>query len=293
MPLTYSLTNEVDCQGIPFRNLNWSFQILENQTDNLVSFEQVEGDADLEIVCINRDKVERIWSELKEELKTCQDVSFNYEKWSLDVFDEGILEPSVDILVSVRSIDRSIASTTFEVCSLKAEDVEELGVYKDYLFNYVLEESTLGEAFSNSIGNKIIDAKVHLYDEDNRWKSCRDFPVREMHELLHTFRVAHVKELDWDPYHGPVIETKEDVDRFNDIMYPTYTCNNKKGLQEKYIPCLKYIYSKGEVGEGCENVNFLDESYDVYECEEGWYPIEGTDYCCQEPGMEIVDGFCV
>ena len=72
-----------------------------------------------------------------------------------------------------------------------------------------------------------------------------------MHELLHVFSFGHSYEPPWDPYEG-----YSDWDYARDIMFPSVHCLYQIEIQDKYVSCLEYIYSNGEVG-FCSDVNFL------------------------------------
>lgn len=39
-------------------------------------------------------------------------------------------------------------------------------------------------------------------------------------------------------------------------------------------------------------ITYENPSDFICECDEGWYEVEGTDFCCPEPNMEIIDGYC-
>ena len=84
-------------------------------------------------------------------------------------------------------------------------------------------------------------------------------------------------------------------------------------MDKEYVSCLKYIYSNGEFENPCSDVSTARKSDDLpacsseyyipsdeelywdeelEPCDEGWYPIEGTDSCCPEPDMIIVGEYC-
>ena len=75
-----------------------------------------------------------------------------------------------------------------------------------------------------------------------------------------------------------------------DLEYRIYHHITTK-IDEKYISCLKNVYSNGELIGNCININFIDYNYDSV-CKDGWYPVEGKGLCCPEPNMQIIDGYC-
>ena len=61
------------------------------------------------------------------------------------------------------------------------------------------------------------------------------------------------------------------------------------------ISCLKYIYSNGKEEGSCDFPSFIHENEDnsISGCSEGWYPVEGEDFCCPEPNMIIEGDYCI
>lgn len=92
----------------------------------------------------------------------------------------------------------------------------------------------------------------------------------EVHEILHVFGIGHSNVI-------------------GGVMFPSNS-GMRKNIEDNIISCLKKIYSNGEFDGDCSKVNF---SSNKVSCEEGWYEVEGTDYCCPEPNMKIVDGYYV
>ena len=304
MPLKYKITNPEKCD-LPLKNLELSFEIIENSTDGIVSFQEVEGESDIEVVCVNRDDFDRMFEDFdncKKELKECANHSYDYERFSFNAYEEGVLDKTKEVAVSVRNIFSSSTKTTYEVCSVSLETSDQCydsNVENQEVFERLFgDELTIGEAEPLAQGNILVDGTIYLYDNDDRWKSCIHFPVREMHELLHLFGFEHVQEVERYGYYGELnLETQEALERYHDIMYPEYRCANWNKLNEEYVSCLKYIYSNGSSGEPCESqVKFLefDETGHLKpKCEEGWHPVEGSEYCCPEPNMYIdSEGFC-
>tara|TARA_Y100000310_G_scaffold343922_1_gene453946 strand:- start:98 stop:1180 length:1083 start_codon:yes stop_codon:yes gene_type:complete len=303
MPIRYKLSNPEGC-SVPLKNVELSFDILENRTESIVSFEEVNGEEDIDIQCINRDDFDRMFEDFdncKKELKECANYSYDYERFSFSAYDEGILDRTKEVAVSVRNIFASSTKTIYEVCSVSLETSDycyDLKVENQEVFEKLYSnELLLGEATPFVQGNILINGTLFLYDNDDRWKSCSRFPVREMHELLHLFAFGHVQEL--ERYRGVgelILETPEQIERYQDIMYPKYSCAGFSKLNEEYVSCLKYIYSNGSQGECLPEVNFLEFGADGFveeSCELGWYPVEDTEHCCPEPDMYIdEEGFC-
>ncbi len=135
---------------------------------------------------------------------------------------------------------------------------------------------TLGEATWNVEGNIIYNAEIFFYGGIK--ENCLDYPAVEMHEILHVFGMEHSKNVASvmsKMEHYCIQKIRQDVD--GDIF-----------------SCLKDIYFNGEFNGNCSKVNLLtgDDLYG-YACEDNWYRVEGTEYCCPEPNM-IIDneGYC-
>jgi hypothetical protein len=97
----------------------------------------------------------------------------------------------------------------------------------------------------------------------------------ELHELLHVFGFDHKRKEVMYEYSGSCLT----------LTYHSYD----------YVEHLRFIYSNGK--RGIEHPELpmygLKQDY-VSSCiNEGWYPIEGTKYCCPEPEMIIdEEGYC-
>ena len=281
MPLKYSIVTPEDCHGIPFKNLNLSFDIIKNKTNGLISFEQTQVGGDIEIICIKKDKVLKF----KDSITKCKNVSFDYPKTRINPYGESILDSETQLFVSTRTAFRNEFMAVYEVCYVDRSD---MGIYEGAIIF-----DTLGEARPLIQNNLLIKSTIYLYDENNRWIDCQKFPTREMHELLHSFGLDHSKEIDTvdlgyeSSYYGLNVYQIEEA---KDIMFPYLNCNYQKEVDKKYFDCLKYIYSNGGAGGNCSNIKFLNLEY---ECENGLYETVDGGYCCPEPNMNIDDeGYC-
>lgn len=167
-------------------------------------------------------------------------------------------------------------------------------------------EKAYGEALTYSYKEKenlIKNATLNFYGAG--YVCGTEYPMTEIHEILHTFGFDHNYGL-------------------NDIMQPyaeiSRRCKITK-IDEKYIYCLKNIYSNGTIIGNCTNINFLKlcgegyilgpdkecikdckDGYTMYEdykcypdCEEGY--VMGEDYKCYEEcgeGYYCIEGYtCV
>ncbi|MBU0761374.1 MAG: hypothetical protein KJ600_06385 [Nanoarchaeota archaeon] len=269
MPLTYKVIDGEICEGIQLRAIKNSFEILENLTDGYVSFVESGGNVDIDVYCIDREKeIEKL-----KEHKICSYHVFNYSKTSLSTYEEGILNIETQRFVSARTLIRTEEKTIYEVCYIDIQNVT-------FSFNF----DALGEGGPNYLlGNVIVNSSVNIFKLGESWTTCTSFPTKEMHEILHGFGFGHSYEPYFDPYYG---YSAQDIHYLSDLMFPRLYCQYNKGLQEKYISCLKYIYSNAEVG-NCYDVSFLGG------CPAGTYEVEGTEWCCPEPNMIIEGEYCV
>ncbi|MFH1290378.1 MAG: hypothetical protein ABIH92_03145 [Nanoarchaeota archaeon] len=285
MPLRYEIVNKHICKEYELNEIKKAFSILQNSTEELVSFVEAIEDIDLEIVCIDLTRQEEM---------VCKNVTFNYSKTSINWYDEGILDRSTQTLINARTIRITDNETVYEVC------------YIDESYGRV-HGAVLGEGGPNDIlGDIILNASVNLYHNLNNAR-CAYFPTREIHEILHSFGFDHsvdisvLNSLADETYWASPQRYKEiirELDRLtSDIMSPSINCALQKKLDEKYISCLKYIYSNGIEG-NCTGVNFMEvygDDYDyVYDDGCGdWYLAVNEDSCCPEPGMSIEGDYCV
>lgn len=267
MPLSYKFVNIGNCNEIQINHMKKGLEIVENSTDGLVSFVESEGEIDLRIECINR-------KELVKEEEICKNVSFADKPERISWYDDGFLDRSKERFISAKILSTTEEETIYELCYI---DLEELGINFD---SEILGEGGPSEMYENLI----IKGELRLYQEGEGFTTCT-FPSKEIHELLHSFGIDHSYEPEWvNDYVG-----WSDWNYARDIMFPYNYCGYQKELNEKYISCLKKIYSNGNYEGSCEGVNFLEFEY---ECLEGTYPVENSDYCCPEPGMEIIGGYC-
>ena len=125
--------------------------------------------------------------------------------------------------------------------------------------------------------NLITHADINFYGQG---AIClTGYPALEVHEILHAFGFEH----------NSLTES---------IMFPysaetSRKCKTTK-IDDEYVSCLNYIYSNGKYEGNCSISNYyIYEDTSEYGCSEGWYEVIGTDYCCPEPNMEIIDGYCV
>lgn len=125
--------------------------------------------------------------------------------------------------------------------------------------------------------NLIVKGEINFYGQG--FVCNTGYPALEVHEILHLFDIPH----------NPLVDS---------IMSPytsesSSTCEITE-IDDEYISCLRWIYSNGEIEGSCDFPNVIKEADEEYEpvCELGWYPVNGTDYCCPEPGMVIVEGYC-
>ncbi len=286
MPITYQRINYGGCDGVQFDKMADAFNIIQELTEGIVNFVEVEQDPDIKIVCLDRVKLREELKEVAKDIQVCKNVTFDYRKNFLKHYDEDGLDKNIHIIINTELLKISDNETIYNVCYGDVNDLDSLG--SSFLKDISFDLNTLGHAQPIVSGNVITGAKIYFFKTGQGWSSCI-FPAKEIHEILHIFGFGHSYEPYWDPQWGYT-----DWSYASDIMFPHLYCDRQKELDEKYVSCLKKIYSG--IGD-CLGVNFLewDENGSLIPegiCANGWYPVEGTDYCCPEPDMEIVDGYC-
>jgi hypothetical protein len=273
MPITYRIFDEGDCNPIQITHFRNGLEIVVNLTSGLVNFIEVEENPDLKVTCINREQIEKNLEKWRNENKICKNITIKDNPQTINWYD--YIDEATERFFSAKILEEIKNTKLWELCYTPESKSSGL----------LFEASTLGEGgISNFSGSMILKGEIKLYQEGDGFTTCT-FPTKEIHELLHALGFAHVEEPYWDPYYGYV--TWEPV---RDILFPRLYCEYQKELNEKYVSCLKYIYSNGKIGKCGNNINFLDFRG---RCSEGWYPVEGTEYCCPEPNMEIVNGNCI
>jgi len=266
MPLKYQLNN-LGCSEVQINHFLKGLNEIKNLTGGLVDFTETSAqNYDLKVNCVNRDF-------LIDNLTTCEEIIIYGNPQTINWYNDGYLNRSEKRFVSAIRTNQTETTRTYNLCSVGLEDV-----------GFNLDFEVLGEGGPSEIeGNRILKGDVNLYQGFDAYTTCV-YPVKEIHEIMHSFGFGHVPEPYWDPYYGYV-----DWEPTKDIMFPRIYCQYQKELNENYVSCLKYIYSNGEEGFCGSDVNFMES---LSQCSDGWYPVEGTESCCPEPNMRIVDDYC-
>ncbi len=143
------------------------------------------------------------------------------------------------------------------------------------------DELTLADSlpkFDPEKENLIISAEINIYGQGQVCKT--GYPDLEVHEILHAFGFDDIPIMD------------RIMSRYS---YSTSDCEIEK-IDDDYISCLKKIYSNGEIDGDCSKISFnsfLEFGFEFEDiCGEGWYDVEGTEFCCPEPDMIIIDDYC-
>lgn len=258
MPLTYSIRNQEDCGINGISKIRKAFDLISNSTKKIVLFNEVkEQPIDIMISCYDIEK---------ELLKFEKNItlSFPSNKTAINFKEEFFIEhPDYYSIKIPELIFKNSSEKYYRIYYVNLKELP-----FEISTNEYGEIDLLGLGGPVVYGKKIINASIDFYLNDGQSGSSLSFPSKEIHEILHTFGFDHYN-----------------VDE-RDIMYP-YT-SFYQSMNNKYVSCLKYIYSNGKQ-ENCSNVNFMQfES----SCKDGWFQVDGTDYCCPEPNMRIVNGYC-
>lgn len=171
-------------------------------------------------------------------------------------------------------------------------------------------EYTYGLAsITDSNNSAIIKTQIQFWSvrNDTRPPSCQYFPSLEIHEILHVFGFNHMG-VEKNPEYNIRNEFSSEYITTNkfSIMYPlggsscvarnetiTYegkTFKPEDKIDDEIVSCLNYIYSNAKEG-SCAGIGSIEEEN---LCKNGWFPVEGTEYCCPEQNMKIsLEGNCV
>lgn len=169
------------------------------------------------------------------------------------------------------------------VISCKPYYYEEYGS-DEYVGHFDVTYGLAGPDFIDE-ENRIINATITFYGAG---LVCgTGYPATEVHEILHTFGFGHD--------YGIIDVMRPDVERSSG------DCKVVK-IDDKYISCLKKIYSNGRIVGDCSNIIFLKFCKEGYflgyddecheECEVGY--IVGDDYLCYEEcgeGYYCIEGY--
>jgi hypothetical protein len=246
MPLKYKIINLQDCGGDEVKEARKAFELVQNQTDNLVRFEETEGESDIKLECVKGGIPKEM-----EGKRECENFTFDHYKTQLSVYTEGLLSRFSQKLVSTKLINRSEKITVYQICW-------EWGNFNPMM---VLAEEQMPEISDDEINEGYIN--LYLYGEGVR---CAHFPAREVHEILHNLGIAHpVSNRLADKIFEALqkglyldISREEATEITKDAMFTYFNCALQTKIQEKYISCLKYIYSNGKIEGDCSKVKFLN-----------------------------------
>jgi hypothetical protein len=240
MPLTYKVNDKEKCEGISLEKMESAMKILEDKTENVVEFNEVDSDeVDLEINCVSG---KEIFEGFGNNSATCEDFSFDYIKNQLDPVRENLIDVE-DYLVNYSQSNSNVSAdeTVYEVCYIDSSNAVSANNYNG------LKESE--PVIEDEI---VLKHEINIFVSGEGWNPCANFPAREMHELLHGFGFAHSPETLWEPAYGWV---EYDLDLLKDVMFPERYCVYQKVLDDKYPSCLKRIYT-GDEEENCGGVLF-------------------------------------
>jgi len=274
MPITYQINNKGLCGDFQLNETIRAFQEIEKATESYVNFLEVESEADLDISCLSLVDIKK---DFEKSIK-CKNITFNYKKEKIDVYNEGILSLT-QYSVSTETIKRTENETIYQVC------------YSD---NRYVSEDFLGEARPSIINNKIIHGEIYLYKGKFGWTKCSNFPTKSVHEIFHVLGFVHFTSS--NIICNPIcINLPQE-----DIMYPYISCDFQNKINLRYITCLKNIYSNNEVDGTCSEINFwklcpegyvLGQNYKCYEeCGEGHYCSEDST-CIEKECFSCSEGY--
>lgn len=161
----------------------------------------------------------------------------------------------------------------------EVQENEDISIYfkkKQYIGN---ADSILADARITEIDrskNLILKGELNIYGQG--FVCVTGYPALEIHEILHLFKFPH----------NPLVTS---------IMHP-YSSESSKDckttkIDDEYIICLKHLYSNGTIEGSCDFPNTISYIDFQDSCTDGYYPsLNSEDYCCPEPDMKIIEGYC-
>ena len=275
LPIKYTIKDIGGCNDSQTDQFKRALQIIEDETNKTLFFEETSSmnETDIIVECVNRTYLETSFSK-------CKPYLYNYLIHSrFSVFDDGVLNTSNEKFINISFINKTKPIMIYEVCYIDLQKIRNIGINT--------EKNILGEGgILNHQENIIIKGIINLYVENV--DDLYSYPSKDIHEILHALGFGHIVEAN---YSQMTWSNKEDYKQYeifeNDIMFP-YLSGQK--LNQKYIDCLKYIYSNGEKGY-CWDINQI--FYDEDLCEEGFFSAINAPYCCPELNMLINnEGYC-
>ena len=205
--------------------IRWALRIIENSTDNLIQFKEVEIYENPNIMIYGRPPKE---TENNDRFIT------EGSAGPTEILDNKILKSEV-ILYASKSGGYRGETNTFVKDGYLWESTE-----------YDLIETISWEA-----------------------DACKEFPQTELHEILHALGFDHV----YDDSYSIMAPIKHKIQ----------SCKVKE-IDKEIASCLKYIYSNGEIGEGCSNLNMYPwpEEQNITDFKWGNIPVSYSVFDCNE-----------
>ncbi|MFH1290222.1 MAG: hypothetical protein ABIH92_02320 [Nanoarchaeota archaeon] len=240
MPLTYLIVNRSLCEGLPLQKMEEAFEIINEDTDDVVSFVETfeeTDERDITILCVDPEYlIDRIENE-----SVCEDFEFDHYKSYFDPLRDEVVDES-DYVVEYRLESKNVTVTVYEVCYVEGDGAAGPDL------------KMLREEMPNIEENAIVNATLKLYMPGRGINSCADFPTREAHQILHALGFAHGDEPPFDDYYG--WSQVDMTPYFQNIMFRDISCVNQRDIDSDYFSCLKRIYFDASAGD-CSEVNLL------------------------------------
>lgn len=237
---------------------------------------------------ISEDNVENI--NYNSNLSDFENLSYNSSKFLSDPYkninwshwDHMPLTYRIDESCSLRQSNLTrfafykVQDETYGIVNFReVNDTSDISIYCKISEGYKDGEKPIADAYPQIDKGIINNGIINIYGQGQ--VCLTGYPTLEVHEILHLFDIGH----------NP--NTKS-------IMFPyaaesSQDCKITK-IDKEYVSCLQYVYSNALFNGSCNFPNYIHE-IDKYSCKDGWFEVEGTNYCCPEQGMIIdEEGYC-
>lgn len=238
MPLSYKFVNNISrCEGAPIVKMQEAFAEIQKASQNKVRFVEVFGNdtTDINVTCVDRQAL----LDTLGKYESCKTVLLDYRSAQFSGYE---VLSSNDFVTSLTLVSRNDTINTYKLCYVNKR--------AGFSFNW----SLLEEAEPVVKKGIIVWGNKNIYTVDSEYAYCTGFPAKEVHDIMHLLGFAHAETPVFHEHYGWF---SKDERYFRDIMFPYPYCAYMSEINDNYAKCLEYIYSDGESGEGCANVNFV------------------------------------
>ncbi len=264
MPITWKIEDPSKCWKTEDEKIRKAFDEISLATDNLVRFEEVYANPDINVLCYDNmtEKLNEYLSDIHFR-KTCENITFEERKTVLIGRNESNISDD-ELQMSAKILSINNKQTVWEICKIKKEYVIfDPNVLSSDNPEQALKDSLLGEGGPTQVAASIIvKGEAKFLGDQNIITTCSSgFPLVEVHEIMHVLGFGHiVEEEELIEKYDSILSPNIPREYLEDLMLPYMKCSSQTKINEHYTSCLKYIYSNGEIGD-CDRVRFIYLKY--------------------------------